>query len=107
MAPEAATAEYTEPQRAAFKTVYATRLRRQVFGIAVLFAAMVPLPFLEDSATYFGLAGAVLGPISFVAIAIGWIIFNTRNWRCPACDEHLGRAFNPRRCRSCGIELRG
>jgi len=68
---------------------------------------MAPLPFIEDGATFFGLSGAVLGPISLVAIVIGWVIFNGRNWRCPACANYLGRAFNPKHCRRCGIELRG
>ena len=46
-----------------------------------------------------------LGPISLVAIVVGWVIFNGRNWRCPACDNYLGRAFNPKHCRTCGIEF--
>jgi hypothetical protein len=99
--------EYTHQQRAAFKDAYAKRLRRQLIMIVLLFAVMAPLPFIEDDATFFGLSGAVLGPISLVAIAIGWVILNGRNWRCPACDNHLGRAFNPTHCRRCGMELRG
>jgi hypothetical protein len=99
--------EYTDEQRAAFKDAYAKRLRKQLLMIVLLFAAMAPLPFIEDSATFFGLSGAVLGPIALVAIVIGWVIFNGRNWRCPACGNYLGRAFNPRHCRRCGIELRG
>jgi len=75
--------------------------------IVLLFALMAPLPFIEDNSTYFGLSGAVLGPISFVAIVVGWVIFEGRAWRCPACDKYLGRAFNPKQCRTCGIELRG
>jgi hypothetical protein len=47
------------------------------------------------------------GPIALFAIAIGWVIFDGQNWRCPACDNYLGRAFNPKHCRRCGIELRG
>jgi hypothetical protein len=75
--------------------------------LVLLFAVMALLAFTEDGATFFGLSGAVLGTISLVAIVVGWVIFQGRNWRCPACDEHLGRAFNPRHCRRCGIELRG
>ena len=99
--------EYTDQQRAGFKDAYAKRLRKQVLMIVLFFALMAPLPFIEDSATFFGLSGAVFGPICFVAIAIAWMILNGRNWRCPACDNYLGRAFNPERCGSCGIELRG
>jgi hypothetical protein len=99
--------EYTDQQRATFKDAYAKRLRTQLLMIVLLFAAMASLPFIEDSATYFGLSGAVFGPISLVAIVIGWVIINGRIWRCPASDKYLGRAFNPKHCRRCGIELRG
>jgi hypothetical protein len=99
--------EYTDQQRAAFKHAYAKRLRKQLVMIVLLFAVMAPLPFIEDSATFFGLSGAVLGPISLVVIVVCWVIFNGRNWRYPACDNYLGRAFNPKQCRTCGIELRG
>jgi len=99
--------EYTDQQRTAFKDAYAKRRRKQLIMILMLFAAMAPLPFIEDSATFFGLPGAVIGPIALFAIAIGWVMFNGRNWRCPACNNYLGRAFNPKRCRRCGIELRG
>ena len=75
--------------------------------IVLLFALIAPLPFIEDDSTYFGLSGAVFGPISLVAIFVVWVIFDGRNWRCPACDKNLGRAFNPKQCRSCSIELRG
>jgi hypothetical protein len=99
--------EHTDQQRAKFKDAYAKRLRKQLLVIVLLVAVMAPLPFIEDSATFFRLSGAVLGPIALVVIVIGWMIFNGRNWRCPACDKYLGRAFNPKHCRRCGIELRG
>jgi hypothetical protein len=99
--------EYTDQQRAAFKDAYAKRLRKQLLMIVLLLAVMAPLPFIEGSAIFFGLSGAVLGPISLVAIVIGWVILNGRNWRCPACDNYLGRAFNPKNCHRCSIELRG
>jgi hypothetical protein len=97
--------EYTDQQRAAFKDAFAKRLRKQLIVIVLLFAVVAPLPFIEDDAAFFGLSGAVLGPISLVAIAIGRVIFNGRNGRCPACDNYLGRAFNPKHCHRCGIEL--
>ena len=74
--------------------------------IVLLFAVMASLAITEEGATFFGLSQAVLGPICLVAM-VGWVIFAGRNWRCPACDENLGRAFNPKHCRRCGIELRG
>jgi hypothetical protein len=74
--------------------------------VVLLFAVMASLPFIEDQATFFGLSGAVLGPITLVTILAGWVIFSVLNWRCPACNMSLGRAFNPRHCRECGIALR-
>jgi hypothetical protein len=99
--------EYTHQQRAASKDAYARRFRKQLVLLAVLFALMTSLAFTEDDATFFGLSGMVFGPIALVAIFTGWVVLHGRNWRCPACDEHLGRAFNPKQCRRCGIELRG
>ena len=104
---EGETLEYTNQQRAAFKDAYAKRLRKQLIMIVLLFASMAALAFTKEGATFFGLSDAVFGPIALVAIFVGWMIFNGRNWRCPACDEYLGRAFNPKHCRRCGIELRG
>lgn len=98
---------YTDQQRAAFKDAYARRFKKQLVMIVVLFAMMAPLPFIEDDATFFGFRGAVLGPFALIAIAVGWVTFSVRNWRCPACDKDLGRAFNPRSCPRCGVELRG
>jgi hypothetical protein len=104
---EGGTLEYTDQQRAAFKDAYAKRLRKKLIMIVLLFAVMAPLPFIEDGSTYFGLSGAVFGSISLVAIVVGWVIVEGRNWRCPACDQYLGREFNPKHCRRCGVELRG
>jgi hypothetical protein len=99
--------EYTDQQRAAFKDAHAKRLRKKLIMIVLLFAVMASLAFTEEGATFFGLSEAVLGPIALVAIFVGWVIFESRNWRCPACGEYLGRAFNPKHCHRCGIELRG
>ena len=98
--------EYTDQQRAAFKDAYAKRFRKQLIMMVLLLAGIAPLAFTEDGATFFGLSEAVLGPIALVA-TVGAVIFSVRNWNCPACDMGLGRAFNPKHCRKCGIELRG
>jgi hypothetical protein len=92
---EGETLEYTDQQRSAFKDAYAKRLRKQLIMIVLLFAVMAALRFTEEGDTFFGLSQAVFGSISLVAIVVGSVIFNSRNWRCPACDKYLGRAFNP------------
>jgi hypothetical protein len=39
-------------------------------------------------------------PIVFGALAVTY-----RNWRCPACNTHLGKRANPETCPSCGAKL--
>lgn len=104
---EGGTLEYTDQQRAAFKDGYARRLRKRLIMMALLLAVMASLALTEDGAIILGLPDAVFGPIALVAAIAGWVIFEGRNWRCPACHEYLGRGFNPRQCRRCGVELRG
>jgi hypothetical protein len=104
---EGETLEYTDYQRAAFKDAYAKGFRKRLLMMVLLFAVMASLASTEDGATFFGLSAAVLGPITLIIAVVGWVIFSARHWRCPACDESLGRAFNPKHCGRCGVELRG
>ena len=98
---------YTDRERAAFKDAYAKRWRKKLMMIALLFAVMTALAVTEDDDTIVGIPAPVSGPIALVVIFAGWVVVENGNWRCPACNEYLGRAFNPKRCRGCGIELRG
>lgn len=98
---------HSDPQRAAFKAAYGTRLRNKIVMIVLTVLAMASLAITKDSTIVFGLPMAVVGPISFVALVIGWWVLEDRNWRCPACNEYLGRALNPKHCHRCGVELRG
>jgi hypothetical protein len=98
--------EYTEQQRAAFKETYARVFRGQLVMIGVLAAALLALAFTDDGGTFFGLRDNVLGPIA-VVIMVAAVVFSVLNWRCPACRAGLGKKFNPKQCRWCGIELRG
>src|SRR5262245_18364045 len=99
--------EHTDHQRAAFKDAYTKRFRRQLIMMALLFAVIASLALTEDGATLFGVSVAVFGPITLIVAFVGWAIFFALDWRCPACDKSLGRAFNPKHCHRCGIELRG
>jgi hypothetical protein len=98
--------EYTDQQRAAFKEVYARQFRKQLVMMGVLAAALVALAFTDDGGTFFGVTDNVLGPIA-VVVMVGATVFSALNWRCPACRMGLGKGFNPKQCRRCGIELRG
>jgi hypothetical protein len=67
---------------------------------------VAPFAFTKGDATFFGISESVLGPITLLVAIIDAAIYSGRNWRCHACDMYLGRAFNPKHCRRCGIELR-
>jgi len=41
-----------------------------------------------------------------IALVIGLVVFSLKNWRCPACNGYLGKAWNPRFCQRCGVRLR-
>jgi hypothetical protein len=103
---EGGTVEYTDQQRATFKDVYARRFRGQLIMLGSLFAALGALSFTDNGRSIFGLSDNVLGPIALV-VMVGAVVYSALNWRCPACGMGLGKGFNPRRCRRCGIELRG
>jgi hypothetical protein len=90
-----------------FKQAHARRQRYRVIMMVVAAVAMGALATTRDSTTVLGIPMTVLGPIAFVALVAAWLILDYRNWRCPACNEYLGRPLNPRQCRNCGIELRG
>jgi len=45
--------------------------------------------------------------LSAFAVIVSGMVFSVRNWRCPACDRYLGKAWNPRHCAHCGVQLRG
>jgi hypothetical protein len=99
--------EYTEEQKKEFKTQFAARRRRQL---------MVTVPFIififlfaainEGTGKVLGLIPvSVFFPVFFIAI-IGLLVFSFKNWRCPACNKYLGKAYNPSFCSKCGAGLR-
>jgi hypothetical protein len=98
--------EYTEQQKQEFKDAFAERRKRQ-WMVTIPFAALLfAFAFAQDrgSGTVFGFPGEVAGPV-LIALVLGVLFFSFRNWRCPACNKYLGRAYNPRHCQNCGIAL--
>ena len=73
--------------------------------IVLLLLVTGPFAFAGDGGTFLGFSEGFLGSLFLVAAVVAGI-FAYRNWRCPACGESLGRGFNPKHCRTCGIELR-
>ena len=99
--------QYTEQQKAEFKLAYAKRRTRQLVVAAVLVPLVIAMAVSDnkEAGTVFGVSAAVGGP-AFFAVMLVAVVFSFRNWRCPACSSYLGRAFNPRHCSNCGVELR-
>jgi hypothetical protein len=73
--------QYTHPQRATFKDVYARRFRKQLVMMVLLFVVTGAFAFADT----LGLPEGVLALI-FVLAAVCWVIVHGRNWRCPACQ---------------------
>ncbi len=42
----------------------------------------------------------------FMGLVILILVFMNLNWRCPACNGHLGGLGNPRTCKRCQVKLR-
>ena len=99
--------EYTEQQKAEFKTVFARRRRNQVI-LAVPVLTLMALLVLSDQSAgswMLGLPVLVAVPVALLAF-VGALLFSLRNWRCPACNGYLGKGVNPRFCAKCGVALR-
>jgi hypothetical protein len=98
--------QHSEAEKAQFKQLYATRRRNQLMVSISLVAVIIAVVLTEDrgGGTILGLSRQVVGPI-FLAIVAAALFYSFRNWRCPACNKYLGRAFNPRHCQNCGVEL--
>jgi hypothetical protein len=98
--------EYTEAEKAQFIERYATRRRNQLVVSISLVVVIAGVVLTEDrvGGTILGLPSHVAGPI-FLAIVGAGLLYSFRNWRCPACNTYLGRAFKPKYCQNCGVEL--
>ena len=99
--------EYTEQQRQEFKNEFAARRRKQLIATIPFVILIILFATINEN------TGLVLGsiPISifipiFIIVVIGLLVFSIKNWRCPACNKYLGKAFNPSFCSKCGVGLR-
>jgi len=79
---------------------------RQIMAVGPIILAFIALLSVESNPTgIFGLPPNIVFGISFVLI-ISVLIFSLFNWRCPSCNQYLGKAMNPKFCSKCGIQLR-
>jgi hypothetical protein len=98
--------EYTEQQKAEFRTLFQRRRRNQILvaGPLIAFLILVVLTYELSGTTLLGVPINVAAAIGVAAI-VAVLLFSFRNWRCPACDHYLGRGFNPHFCQRCGAPL--
>ena len=79
---------------------------RQILALAPVVFALIGLISVEGKPSgLFGLSPGMILGISF-ALITGVLIFSLLNWRCPSCNRYLGKAFNPKFCSKCGVQLR-
>jgi len=97
---------HSSQQESEFKRLFSKRRRRQLLLAVPLVPAFIAVAVQRDSATpeIFGVPPSIYGPAFFVLV-IAALIFSFLNWRCPACNGYLGKAFSPRFCAKCGAVL--
>jgi hypothetical protein len=97
--------EFTNDQRDQIQQEYGARRKRQLIMTVPFLALVLGLMMSENQGTkILGLPAEQAAPILIGLMAI-FLIFSFRNWRCPGCRRYLGKAFNPRHCHSCGVQL--
>lgn len=96
--------QHTEEQKAMFKTLFSAKRRNQIILAIPLVAAFFLLTFSEGKEAVLGIPMAIAGPAAIVIILVGFA-FSFYNWRCPACNKYLGKAFSHKFCAKCGVEL--
>ncbi|HEX9780190.1 MAG TPA: hypothetical protein VGB20_03150 [bacterium] len=86
---------------------FGKRRKRQLMLTVPFIAAMVLLFVAKDRVLAIdGLSQEAFGGIMLVVV-VGLLGFSFKNWRCPACNRYLGKAWNPRFCAGCGVPLQG
>ena len=81
------------------------RRKRQLITMAIIVLVAIAVMAVGGRAALLGLPEGVIwvGGMTLMFVAV---LFSLYNWRCPACNRYLGRAFNPSFCSSCGAQLR-
>ena len=99
--------EHTEQDREEIRAAYARRRRNQLIATIPIGAVLLAFGFMGEGAafTLLGLPQQVVTPM-LVVLIVATLVFSFLNWRCPACSSYLGRAFNPKHCGNCGVNLR-
>ena len=85
---------------------FGKRHKRQMMVAIPFIGGIVLLIILQErgSGMIGGISNEVFGG-SLLAVVAGLLAFSFKNWRCPACNRYLGKAWSPRFCASCGAPL--
>ena len=84
---------------------YRARQTRQIAAIAVAMFVVLLNAVLYKRPDILGeFSGRSLVGLQIIAIA-SFIVYTAYNWRCPACDKHLGSNIHRQRCGKCGARL--
>jgi len=99
--------EYTEEQKQVFRSTFAIRRRRQLMiSGSIIILTVFLITANERTGLILGaIPTLIFAPAALVAL-VGSLVFSFKNWRCPACNKCLGKAFIPHFCSKCGVGLR-
>ena len=92
------------PER--IRAEFAKRQGRQAVAVAAAMLLIIVFALLYARPGWLGpnARGAIF-PAQFVVIA-AFVGFTYQNWRCPACNRHLGGDLFRRTCARCRARLR-
>jgi len=87
------------------KHEYHARQTRQIMAIAAAMFVVLLSAVLYKRPDLLGeFSGRSLFGLQAIAIA-AFLGYTAYNWRCPACDKHMGGNIHRLRCGKCGARL--
>ena len=88
------------------KREYHARQTRQITAIAAaMFLVLLGAVFYKRPDLLGEISGRSLFGLQTITIA-SFLVYTAYNWRCPACDKHLGGNIHRQRCGKCGARLK-
>ena len=99
--------EYSQSQLSEIREDFGRRRRRLLIVVIALAFFMVVSTFIlrSQNPDYMRQYDKTV-TIVVLILGAGMAVFSHYNWRCPGCRRYLGRGWNPRFCRGCGVQLR-
>ncbi len=92
--------------RGTIKEEFAVRRRRQVVATVSLIGVLVlMIVFVEVKMIPFPWMGSAAWLLILLELILLGGLFSLSNWRCPACNQYLGKSMSPKSCGKCGTQL--